>query len=826
MALLTVSVGPVGAAHTATITHTTRADFEAGTLEQVDITGSGEAASVELVDGYRQDAVARWALNGSGESVEDATGGDDASLNDAGDDGSLTRTSAGIEGGAVSFDGTDASDSVDLPASISQPRDSMTFSSWFRTTGTKVYIGADMDGDGGWRVRLGEDGRVRGAVRGQGVLTSTSSTASYNDGNWHHVALVVDNESDTMTLYVDGEAADTKTRTQPVDAGQAPRLGDSFWFASAAFDGEIDETRFYNGALEPGDIADLASAPTTKLDREGYYLTDYYDVSGAETVSLNVSLTNATVGVRVQGYNEDGSYGEQLTYTESSSSGVGTVEFGAEGYERIRVRFEFSADEPTFDAQLHSESISFPSSSPVLDNATATPATTLTDPPGALTVDISDADFGAAQYEELTAEFTLDGQVLGSDTLAGNGTASYDLPPLSGGTHTWSVDVTDQYGHTVASQTFSFAVPSELTIRSATDGDQVLTGVDVELKFYSDGEERVYTRNVPDGTIDLTGLPVGREFVVTAGSEQFYFRRAVIESIYDQESLYLLNTSTDASPITFGLDDSTGRFPSAETTLYVDRAINQSGVTTFKTVAGGNLGATASFQTTLQNDQVYRLRVRNAQNETRLLGTYVPNGEAAAPLPIGRVVLRGNVESYNESATVAQARLQTVTDGSGEESRVLRVLYYDGADTTESLTYRVVERGNESNVVVPETQVNGPFGYYVATHEVAANASSGTSYVVEVTGVRDGVADYERTVYAGDAGEIAQQWGMDPTVLSLLTWVAVVCLTGLVVIVDARAAALVMVATTGFGALVGAIHPPGIAVALAGVVAVLANVTR
>ncbi|MWG35899.1 LamG domain-containing protein [Halomarina oriensis] len=757
-------------------------------------------------------AMNRWAFE---------AGDGTTAYGDAGVDGSVEGASWTETAGDSGLDFSVEGDEVSIP---DHDRTSQTFSYVFEIdarsdssgTGDTGSIFQENTPNGFIRVYTVTDDDIKIRFEDDSGQFKTASLNGFGFDQKTQIAITYDGS--TVRIYQDGTLISSTAMEYVGDAGtESLSVG-------YQLDATLYDLRVYSEGLTDTEVAYLSDHPTEQLPETSSYSAEHsVQNSIGGYVDLNLENAEATVTWR------DGA-GTVLNQATYSSSGNYSLTWAESDSSTVTLDVEVEATGPSALSRIQGEGVRAQSYDPSVSSESLSPNSTetaLSESP-VLSASVSDEDFSNPGIDEqLTLEWFVDGEKVGETSASYEGPpATYQPQSISAGEHTWFVRVTDEQGHITTSATASFAVPSELTIRSATDGDQVLTGVNVGLKFYQDGEERVYERNVSDGTIDLVGLPVGQEFVVTAQSEDYYFRRAVIESIYDQESLYLLNTSVDASPITFGLDDSTGRFPSAETTLYVDRAINQSGTTEFKTIAGGNLGATASFQTTLQNDQVYRLRVRNEQGEVRVLGTYVPNGPAAAPLPIGRVTLRGDADAYNDSAAVTQTRIETVTMTNGEEARVVRVLYWDGADATDSLTYSVHERGNESNVLVPESTVSGPFGYFVATHSIPADAPEDVSYVVEVSADRGDTQAYEATKYAGEAGEIAHRFGMDPMVLSLLTWVGICCITGLVVIVDPRAAALVMVAATGFASVLGMIHPPGIAVALAGVVAVIANATR
>ena len=67
------------------------------------------------------------------------------------------------------------------------------------------------------------------------------------DGEWHHVAFVLDEDASTGYIYLDGnlEAQTTSSRIAAEDnEGDAIRLGT--WSNTVFFDGEMRDVRFWN----------------------------------------------------------------------------------------------------------------------------------------------------------------------------------------------------------------------------------------------------------------------------------------------------------------------------------------------------------------------------------------------------------------------------------------------------------------------------------------------------------------------------------------------------------------------------------------------------
>ena len=79
-----------------------------------------------------------------------------------------------------------------------------------------------------------------------GGSTITSSTAGFNDGNWHLIR-VSRNASNIVTLYVDTISRGTATVTGTLSTTQDVKIGSDFY--GGYFNGEISRVRFYSGLL-------------------------------------------------------------------------------------------------------------------------------------------------------------------------------------------------------------------------------------------------------------------------------------------------------------------------------------------------------------------------------------------------------------------------------------------------------------------------------------------------------------------------------------------------------------------------------------------------
>lgn len=179
-----------------------------------------------------------------------------------------TQWVAGHDSGALRFDGTD--DYVELPiGSLISSLTNSTFAIWTNFsnaggawqrifdfgTGETVYmfLSPRIDTAGGMRFAITTNG---------GGDESQVNTPDTLPSGWHHVAVTIDADKDTITLYLDGSvvAQNTQVTLSPSDLGMTSNnwLGRSQYIADAGYLGLLDDFRIYKRALTPPEVAWLA----------------------------------------------------------------------------------------------------------------------------------------------------------------------------------------------------------------------------------------------------------------------------------------------------------------------------------------------------------------------------------------------------------------------------------------------------------------------------------------------------------------------------------------------------------------------------------------
>ncbi|GGY42370.1 sialidase family protein [Streptomyces djakartensis] len=182
--------------------------------------------------------------------------------------GGAGRT-AGVRGGALSFDGTD--DAVRLPFRPRLPLGDgdFTASLFFRytaTTGEQPLLwmgGIGVNQPQIWLRGEPASDRVRGLITTRSGATTVRSASvwtagAHNDGRWHHLALR--RGDGELTLFVDGSPVSTAdvpgsvSRNSPFGVHIGQRMD-----SRAFLTGAIDDVRVWNRALTDQELASGAS---------------------------------------------------------------------------------------------------------------------------------------------------------------------------------------------------------------------------------------------------------------------------------------------------------------------------------------------------------------------------------------------------------------------------------------------------------------------------------------------------------------------------------------------------------------------------------------
>ena len=235
-------------------------------------------------------------------------------------------------GKAASFDGSN--DYIDLPlTSIFGGKNTLSVSFWFKTTTTgrermftdyaQTSRNCDIIIDSG-NIQVETD-------YNQNTNLLYTSTATYNDGNWHHLVVALNQSSSQRTIYVDGSLVDTGTLSSNSWSGYGQKVTVGGFYSSSGgytsslfFDGQIDQLRIFEKSLSPGEVNSLynetaTSAALSTIDNPS--TVAYYKMADATDETGSHNLTASNVDFNVEGkYGFAGKFNGTNSYLYAANS--------------------------------------------------------------------------------------------------------------------------------------------------------------------------------------------------------------------------------------------------------------------------------------------------------------------------------------------------------------------------------------------------------------------------------------------------------------------------------------------------------------------------
>jgi len=226
-------------------------DFYLGLMDDVRVYDEALSA-VEIEDIYGTSTlVSHWALDEtSGTTAFDSAGNNDGTLI-----GGPVWTDGQIDGG-LSFDGID--DHVTLDGVCDDiAGGNFSIAAWIKSETVNPadqFIIALNTHDGGNRILMGTQAGSSTLSIAGAAWHDTGVTVI--DSSWHHVAYVVNNSSNTFTVYVDGSDVLSLPSGVPVAADDLMSLGQEYDGGSTGdfYQGLMDDVRVYDEALFDVDI--------------------------------------------------------------------------------------------------------------------------------------------------------------------------------------------------------------------------------------------------------------------------------------------------------------------------------------------------------------------------------------------------------------------------------------------------------------------------------------------------------------------------------------------------------------------------------------------
>lgn len=578
---------------------------------------------------------------------------------------------------------------------------------------------------------LAGDHSLRLDVNAGGLDNQTKSTRPTNE-SWSRVSAILNftNASGGGGAYMSGMCVGTNKQDD---------YGIAFEHGGGVISGVTGGCSESGGADGP-DLGDYSSGYI-------YNFTFVENGSNDKIIARNVSDGGTLIG--------EGDVSFQTT-------GLGRVKFKVQSYDTAHVL--------TVDDVEVVDSTSLTSSTISLSNPD--PTGSLTSPPSELSIDLQDSQFPS---DEVQLTWTLDGTQIDQFNVTSNGTYTTQLSATQGaspGQHTWNVSATDNSGQTAQSDN-TYTLPQNITIRDEAEPHPVITDT-VELSAFEDEDTTPFLQNqtVTNGKIDLSQFPTNSDITIVMDSGQWENRSVQLESIYAQQNVFLINESALTVDNRFLVQDRTGNFDPVETEVILEHAINKSlwsgsgNQFRWRVVSGDNLGADESYYDNLTFDERYRIKVRNNEGDTRILGEYMAEESGVVTLTIGDIV---NDPDENAATVGYEVNRTNIT---GEPVQI-NVEYNDSSDLTEDIYLEIHEQGNTSNVLVSNTTFSaGPYGEFTFVQDVPS-AENGTVWVVDLDTKRTNATNVQFQDVVGP--------GVSGTVLDDLPgWVVAIIWVGLI----------------------------------------------
>lgn len=287
----------------------------------------------------------------------------------------------------------------------------------------------------------------------------------------------------------------------------------------------------------------------------------------------------------------------------------------------------------------------------------------------------------------------------GADTLVksttvANGTqVTASVTPAPGTTEWYAVLNGSVEGLSQTTREFSFRVPGQVEVFHGDASNWgLIDGQDVTAVVRSTESDYRTVTTVGDGTVELAGAPDEPLTLELSSSGYLNQTLAVLDPATNTTTV-MYQPGWDAYNQSFAVEDTTGIFPRADTTLLIEGYYNG----TWTRVAGDRFSADNRADVTLAGNRTYRLTVRNTNGDVRSLGDF-----------------RGtqNFENTIIELTVSSAdTLDVQPDGEyGWDATYLKgtdstdpTIEFDFATaddaTADQFVLTIYERGNESNTI-------------------------------------------------------------------------------------------------------------------------------
>jgi Concanavalin A-like lectin/glucanases superfamily/Glycosyl hydrolases family 43/PKD domain len=237
----------------------------------------------------------------------------------------------------------DGNDHHDVPSSSNLQLSKFSVAAWFKTSKNYASDGFIVNKGGSGSESKGKNmnygiwitssEKIRaGFETSSGSDRVATSSASYNDGNWHYA--VATYSGSTLRLYIDGnQVASTTTSSSPDKTGTQPlRVGANSLALNGFFTGNVDEVRVWNRALSASEISSQYNSGTFGTSGQVAYLS-FSSTANNNSPTANAgpdqTVNEGTTPVTLDGSGSSDSDGTIASYAWTQTAGTSVTLNGA-----------------------------------------------------------------------------------------------------------------------------------------------------------------------------------------------------------------------------------------------------------------------------------------------------------------------------------------------------------------------------------------------------------------------------------------------------------------------------------------------------------------
>lgn len=284
----------------------------------------------------------------------------------------------------------------------------------------------------------------------------------------------------------------------------------------------------------------------------------------------------------------------------------------------------------------------------------------------------------------------------------------------------------EQSEHAVSLET----TPAEMNVYNESAPETLINDRELTAEFYDLDGDKIFEKSTTTGVFDLSGIDKSEFAVRLADSQGDYAsRQVIIKDVTVQRDAWMLNTNGTVQTVspTFVIEDETGNYDPTSSRVFIQRGLNISNTTTYKTIGAEEVG-TDGYTETIEADQRYRIIVENQKGDRRVLGKFSAADSQTYTLTVEELTF----DLTADSDAVSWGFNHTEVENSADK---VNFRYQDLEQKTTNLDVVIYERGNKSNEL-HNASYAGPLGNLSITEPVPSGDEN-AEWTVEWNADRD-----------------------------------------------------------------------------------------